>query len=270
MAHPPDQALRPTARAEVRQLEGLDELLRLYGDDAFVRAHANQSQTHSTWAHDGACGWMTPHESGNGRMWLTTWGPAESAARLMEGVYREVGRRLVAVTLPRDADHHLPPGFVLRPRNDWEWFVTWTDPPLQEREGEVCWLPGVSDDELTDFLRQWSPRHDVEPRQEGVVRWCGARGAKDELVAVAAHVEHVPDVPYLASIATAGHVRGQGYGGAVTAWITRELLREGRGWVTLGMYSDNDVARRVYHRLGYRCDHHFTSGGLHVRGGTSP
>jgi predicted GNAT family acetyltransferase len=28
------------------------------------------------------------------------------------------------------------------------------------------------------------------------------------------------------------------------------------------MYSDNDVARRLYLRLGYRCDHRFTSGAL--------
>ena len=49
---------------------------------------------------------------------------------------------------------------------------------------------------------------------------------------------------------------------AVTAWITRELLATGSDWVTLGMYSDNEVARRLYHRLGFRCDHYFTSGPL--------
>jgi predicted GNAT family acetyltransferase len=48
----------------------------------------------------------------------------------------------------------------------------------------------------------------------------------------------------------------------VTAWLTRQLLAEGTGWVTLGMYSDNDVARRMYLRLGYQCDHRFTSGRL--------
>jgi predicted GNAT family acetyltransferase len=71
-------------------------------------------------------------------------------------------------------------------------------------------------------------------------------------------------VPHLASIATSGERRGRGYGAAVTAWLTRALLREGTGWVTLGMYSDNDVARRIYRRLGYRCDHRFTSGALVV------
>jgi RimJ/RimL family protein N-acetyltransferase len=48
----------------------------------------------------------------------------------------------------------------------------------------------------------------------------------------------------------------------VTAWVTRRLLEEGSPRVTLGMYSDNEVARRVYLRLGYEVVHRFTSGRL--------
>ena len=40
------------------------------------------------------------------------------------------------------------------------------------------------------------------------------------------------------------------------------MRAEGTGWVTLGMYSDNDAARRLYRRLGFANDHHFTSGRL--------
>jgi predicted GNAT family acetyltransferase len=61
---------------------------------------------------------------------------------------------------------------------------------------------------------------------------------------------------------THGERRGQGLGAAVTGWLTRTLLDEGTGWVTLAMYSDNDVARRMYRRLGYANDHLFTSGRL--------
>ena len=57
-------------------------------------------------------------------------------------------------------------------------------------------------------------------------------------------------------------VRGQGLGSAVTGWLTRQLLDDGNRWVTLGMYSDNDVARRIYQRLGFTCWHAFTSGRL--------
>jgi predicted GNAT family acetyltransferase len=69
----------------------------------------------------------------------------------------------------------------------------------------------------------------------------------------------VRGVPHLASIATAAAVRGQGLGAAVTAWLTRALLAQ-HGRVTLGMYADNEVARRMYRALGYRDTHLFSSG----------
>ncbi len=71
-----------------------------------------------------------------------------------------------------------------------------------------------------------------------------------------------PGCPHLASIVTHGDHRGSGLGAAVTAWLTRRLLDAGSGVVTLGMYSDNDGARRVYRRLGFACAHELTSGRL--------
>jgi predicted GNAT family acetyltransferase len=61
-------------------------------------------------------------------------------------------------------------------------------------------------------------------------------------------------------VATAGDTRGRGLGTAVTAWLTRRLLEEGTGWVTLAMYSDNPAARRLYQRLGFVRAHELTSG----------
>lgn len=49
----------------------------------------------------------------------------------------------------------------------------------------------------------------------------------------------------------AGPHRGQGLGVAVTAGLTRRGIA-GSGVCTLGMYSDNDLARRLYTHLGYR------------------
>ncbi len=56
--------------------------------------------------------------------------------------------------------------------------------------------------------------------------------------------------------------RGQGLGTAVTAGLTRAAIeRPARmpGVSTLGMYSDNDSARPLYRRLGYRSAHAFSS-----------
>ena len=45
---------------------------------------------------------------------------------------------------------------------------------------------------------------------------------------------------------------------AVSAHLTREAIAD-EGVCTLGMYSDNAVARRVYHGLGYTGDHLWSS-----------
>jgi predicted GNAT family acetyltransferase len=69
----------------------------------------------------------------------------------------------------------------------------------------------------------------------------------------------VPGVPHLASIATLPAVRGRGLGEAVTSSLTRAALLAGRPVVTLGMYSDNAVARRLYQRLGFGDVRHWSS-----------
>ncbi|WNB87359.1 GNAT family N-acetyltransferase [Cellulomonas sp. ATA003] len=57
--------------------------------------------------------------------------------------------------------------------------------------------------------------------------------------------------------------RGQGLAGAVMSAAVRDCLevvpRLGPPMVSLGMYASNDVARRVYTRLGFRLEHRFDS-----------
>ena len=52
----------------------------------------------------------------------------------------------------------------------------------------------------------------------------------------------------------------------MTAALTRQLFDEGADIVTLGMYADNASGRALYDALGFRDEHHFTSGPLTVRG----
>lgn len=67
--------------------------------------------------------------------------------------------------------------------------------------------------------------------------------------------------PVLAGITVHPSYRGSGLGLAVTAYLTRAAIAE-RGVSVLGMYSDNDRARRVYHGLGYGGDHLWSSAPL--------
>jgi ribosomal protein S18 acetylase RimI-like enzyme len=53
--------------------------------------------------------------------------------------------------------------------------------------------------------------------------------------------------------------RGRGLGAALTAAAVRRLLADGGDWVSLGMWDDNDGARRIYQRLGLRTVHRLTT-----------
>ena len=87
--------------------------------------------------------------------------------------------------------------------------------------------------------------------------WAGVR-REGRLVATSALCSTTSGTPHLRSIVTHPDQRGQGLGGAVTAALTLRGLQDSPV-VTLGMYSDNDVARRIYHRLGYQTSHRWVS-----------
>ena len=268
------------ARGPVRRLTGVGELLRLGGDDPYVRAEVDRDRVTRAWATDAATdvadgpdargavtslAWLTSSRHVPGRIHAVVLGPAPAAADLLGAVLAEVdgetGGEIGSVTLTRGAAELLTTYALDRP-NDWEWLSTATAPPGQRGEAQVRWLGERDHDRISALLERASPRHDAKPGGPGVLRWCGVREDAAGLVAVAAHTEHRNGVPFLASVATAPELRGAGLGSAVTAWLTRRLLEEGHDLVTLGMYSDNDVARRVYLRLGFRVAHEFTSGRL--------
>ncbi len=56
---------------------------------------------------------------------------------------------------------------------------------------------------------------------------------------------------YLSSIGTATWARGRGLGRAVTAAASADALAAGSEWTYLGVFTDNDVARRVYRDVGF-------------------
>jgi GNAT superfamily N-acetyltransferase len=168
-----------------------------------------------------------------------------------------------SVTVPQGAVP--PPGdvFGASPAGEsWEWMWTSSAPPPQPGEERVADLdvraPGVAD-EVTAFLARHSPRHSAEPGDRRVRRWLGVRGDDGELLATTALYEVAPGVDLMASVAVAGEARGQGLGAAIAAAATRLALRERPPVVTVDLYSDNDAARSLYARLGYRLDQAFTS-----------
>ena len=56
---------------------------------------------------------------------------------------------------------------------------------------------------------------------------------------------------YLSSIGTKPAFRGRGLGRVVTEAITRDALAAGSRWTYLGVFTENEVARRLYEALGF-------------------
>jgi GNAT superfamily N-acetyltransferase len=135
---------------------------------------------------------------------------------------------------------------------DWDWMWTTTPPPHDPREPAVVVLDDHDDAaELAAFTEAHHPRAWTEIGTGRVRTWRGVRDGSGALLAIGGAESTETGVPHLAGIVTATGHRGRGWGGVVTAALTRWAI-QGHGACTLGMYSDNHAARRVYRRLGYR------------------
>ena len=226
--------------------------------DPFLRWNVPADRVLARWDGPGAEGVLA--QGWWGALTLTVLGaPATAAALVTEAVTER--RDVERITLPRGTLPLLDAGVAARVGDgaDWDWLWT-TDPPAaQPGEDQVTSLDDAA--AVTALLDAASPRPDVVPGTPGVRAWLGVRTA-DRLVACGALTRRVAGAGHLASIATLPSSRGHGLGGAVTAALTRWSLTSGDHACTLGMYADNEPARRMYRRLGYRPGHEFSSRAL--------
>lgn len=196
--------------------------------------------------------------------YFTVLGTPAGAARLAEEVAAAALSALPTprVSVPRGTAAELPPGYRLDDPVDWDFRWTAAVPPVTGGESLVNWLESpAADPAVAELLETASPRTSARPGNPNVRRWAGIRAAGGRLAACAADTSGAP-VGHLSAIATEPEGRGRGFGTAISAWLTRQLLAE-FDLVTLGVYADNPAARRLYDRLGYADEHHFTSGLLH-------
>ena len=239
-----------------RPLSSHAELLAASGGDPFVRWEVAPDVDLQAWAlADGGVAFVRVAPSG--RRQLAVVGTPEAALSVLrahlDGTLAGPGLDR-GFTVPQGTLDLLGPDPRVGAGDDWEWMWTTTAPP---EHPDVVALGTAEHDEVAALLAAASPRHSATVEDE-VVTWAGIR-EHGRLVACGAHTEHVPGVPHLASIATHPLARGRGLGAAVTGTLTAWALRSGAPVVTLGMYSDNDVARRMYQRLGYTGSHRWSS-----------
>ena len=141
---------------------------------------------------------------------------------------------------------------------EWDWMWTSDAPERDPQESDLEELDDTADAvELTELNRADSPTAESEPGTGLTELWIGARvpGPTGVRIVAAGALHRTPcGAPHLAGVVTAGTARGQGWGSAVVRTLTRRALTFPgpiTGISTLGLYADNDGARRLYHRVGY-------------------
>ncbi|WP_116953542.1 GNAT family N-acetyltransferase [Jiangella endophytica] len=227
-------------------------LVAASGGHPVVRWDHDQAGFGRAWSLGGAVGWTVQGRRGLALMAL---GSGAEAGRLVTAALDLVPVPRIAV--PVDALPYV--GTALGEGDDWDWFWTTAAPVPRPGERTVVALRPADAADLAELLRVSSPRTSAQPGDPRVRTWFGQRDASGRLVACAAERDQAPGVWHLQAIATHPAHRGRGYGADVTAAATRVGLTNGATAVTLGMYADNHVARRMYERLGFRVGQAFAT-----------
>lgn len=245
---------RPARLASITRHE---ELLAATGGSAFVR-HDIPDPLEGT-AHQLGAAVAFPRRTHTRRLGLLVMGPPDDAARLLDSLLADdvIPDDLASVTVERGSFETVASRLPLGEGNDWEWMCTTVPPPEVPAEARLEELTPVDEPAIRALLQAANPNTDARPFEHTGQHWVGVRGG-DGLLACGVREPAVAGTPVLAGITVAANARGTGLGLAVTARLTREAVAES-GVCTLGMYSHNTVARRVYRGLGYGDVHEWSS-----------
>jgi GNAT superfamily N-acetyltransferase len=187
---------------------------------------------------------------------------AESAA---------AGNPVTGVTVSRGGRDLLPGS--LRPPEAWQWDFWWTDvppSPVWTTYGDALRVVDLAatDPRIPLLLEVASPSAPISPGDPRVTRWAAIEdpeGGLDDtggLAALLAETLHRSGAAHLNDVATHPDRRGRALAKALCGQVTADALAAGRPAVSLGMYAENDAARRVYDALGFTCVRGQTSGPL--------
>ena len=221
--------------------------------------------------YTGAIGWggasafalTTVAGDGTSRALVGVGGPAELAA-VIAAAFDEAGvplpgsglesTPLAVASLTRGAWDRLPAPVRARLGLDraahWDWLVTTTDPPVQPGEDRVVELDLTTDRAELEGLQRLVLPQTYTTLDRPDTRWYGWRDDEGVLRCMAAATTRKGEL-HLGSIGTHPDWRRRGLAATITAALTRIGLRRA-GQVSLGLYTDNSAAQRVYRRLGYR------------------
>jgi GNAT superfamily N-acetyltransferase len=201
-----------------------------------------------------------PRRTHTRRLGLLVLGPPADVHSLVAAI---VARDLLdpevrSVTVQRGSLDAVAGHLPLREGNEWEWLCTTSPPPPVAAESRLVRLTSDDQREIEDLLAAANPGTDARPFQHPEQHWVGVRDDGGRLVACGVCEPSLAGHPILSGITVDPTQRGLGLGLAVTAHLTRQAVADA-GVCTLGMYSHNAVARRLYLGLGYGDVHEWSS-----------
>lgn len=195
---------------------------------------------------------------------IAAHGPGPTVLDLLDsearGYYRAGAHGAMWLTAPRSAR---VPAWVLdtlqlAPVTEWDWMSTVTVPDVDTTHVEPL-ASHQQAAEIHEVLRVANPRSTADPLDESEAAWFGVR-EDSRLVGVIGARGQLGDPAgadrswHLHGLAVLPESERHGLGTALTAAAVQAGLADGADWVSLGLYADNDAARRIYHRLGFQTD----------------
>jgi GNAT superfamily N-acetyltransferase len=231
---------------------GLEALLAATDHHPFVRWEVTDELATSWWGDGGAVAFQRTRKAV--RRTLNVLGDDAGVAALLDELPRiaavvSPGGRALSVSVPQHLEPELRQRYRVLDGGDWEWFHTTTPPSEHPSHERVLALDDVARaGEVHAFLAAHSPTADTEPGHGE--RWFAIEDRDGALLAVAAWGTTKAGAPHLSSVAVDTRLRGQGLGRTIVGAVTRLAVAQA-GLCTLGMYSHNDVGRRLYLSLGY-------------------
>ncbi|MEO6790338.1 MAG: GNAT family N-acetyltransferase [Ornithinibacter sp.] len=252
-------------RTRVRVLDTAEELLQASGHHRVVTLDVGSGFGAPAFAVGPAGGATVAfhHRSDHGIPGSAVLGTASGLAVLLADARVRAwvlggGNRHLSV--PRGSVHVVEECLDLGTRGgEWDWMWTTSLPPTVPGESVVGVLAPTCADETKAFLAEHSPRTHGQPFARPGQHWVAVRDARSgALVATGCSEPCAAGTPTLAGIAVDGARRGEGWGAAVTAHLTRRAVTD-HGACALGMFADNDGARHLYERLGFTTGMQWTS-----------
>ncbi|WP_225754470.1 GNAT family N-acetyltransferase [Actinotalea sp. Marseille-Q4924] len=155
----------------------------------------------------------------------------------------------------------------LEPFSTWDWLLAEAPPGTVAGEDVVVPLDPIAEaSAIADCLAEANPGTTADPTGPHEAAWVGVRDEDGGLLGVfgaqtRGGAEEGGFSWHLHGLGVRPALRGRGLGAALTAALSRAGFAAGAQWVSLGMYADNEVARRIYHRLGFATLAEFSSFG---------